>query len=185
MTLPDETPPSLTDLIHAWSDGLTGASNALADQVYCELHKIASAHLSREQRAELEPAELVHEAWIRMGRGHSEFPSRKHFFAFAALQMRRLLIDCARGADVGGRRGDLVTLSLRLVDPAAHPAELTVLMDALEQLDRKDARKSQAFTLAELGGFNNAQVAEMLDVSCATIERDLRFARTWLAAQMI
>ncbi|MCX7557218.1 ECF-type sigma factor [Xanthomonadaceae bacterium JHOS43] len=179
-----DPPTSITGLIHAWSEGRDGASDALAEQVYAELHRIASTHLQNERNAGLDATELVHEAWLKLGEGHGAFPTRKHFFAFAALQMRRLLIDMARAASAAMRRGEPVTLSLRLVDPAPQPADIATLAEALDQLDRMDTRKSQAFALVELAGFDTRQTAELLDVSSATIERDLRFARVWLAARM-
>lgn len=184
MTAAHETSTSITGLIQAWSEGREGASDALAEQVYVELHRIASAHIQRERNPGLEPTELVHEAWMRLGEDHGAFPTRRHFFAFAALQMRRLLIDLARAASAAARRGDPVTLSLRLVDPSPQPADVATLAEALDLLDRMDARKSQAFALVELAGFDNQQTAELLDVSRTTIERDLRFARAWLAARM-
>ncbi len=174
----------LTDLIQAWSHGEEGAAEALADHVYGELKQIAVSLLYRERQSGLEPAELVHEAWLRMGDCQGAFPSRQHFFAFTALQMRRLLIDQARAAGAGARPGQWTTVSLRLVDPSPQPADMASLAEALTQLERIDQRKSQAFTLRELGGFGNAEVADMLDISLATVERDLRFVRTWLAARM-
>ena len=174
----------ITGLIHAWSEGREGASEALADEVYAELHRIARHHLTREARSGIETTELVHEAWMRMGKGHGSFPSRRHFFAYAALQMRRLLIDLARAAAANLRQGENVTLTLRLVDPAPQPAELANLASALDTLDRIDPRKSQAFALVELAGFKVEQAADLLDTSRSTIERDLRFARVWLAARI-
>ncbi|MCB1569073.1 MAG: sigma-70 family RNA polymerase sigma factor [Xanthomonadales bacterium] len=174
----------ITDLLHAWSSGEPGAANALAQKVYSQLQSLASARLRLEQRQAFEPAELVNEAWLRLSEVHGVFPSRQHFFAFAALQMRRLLIDAARAHRAYGRVGDTLTVSLRLVDPAPQPADAAVLSEALELLDRLDKRKSQAFALAELAGFDHEQVASILEVSVATIERDLRFARVWLAARI-
>ncbi len=178
------TPTQLTDLIQAWSDGQAGASTALAEQVYGDLQRIALAQIQREPHMDMEPAELVHEAWLRLSHVNGAFPSRQHFFAFAALQMRRLLIDCARANASAARRGEKVTLSLRLVDPGPQPADMAAFADALEQLEHLDPRKSQAFALTEMGGFDHRQVAEMLDISLATVERDLRFARVWLAARI-
>ena len=179
---PDSVP--ITQLVRAWSEGRSGASDALAEQVYGELHQIASRQLMRERRPQLEATELVHEAWLRLGQSHLAFSTRQHFFAFAALQMRRLLIDLARSAGARLGQADPVTLSLRLVDPSPQPADAALLGNALEQLDHLDARKSQAFALTELGGFRHEEVAEILEISTATLERDLRFARAWLASRM-
>jgi RNA polymerase sigma factor (TIGR02999 family) len=184
MTDPAFDNAPITQLLRAWTDGQDGASNALADQVYAELHRIASLQLQRERRPQLEAAELVHEAWMRLGQAHLAFPTRQHFFAFAALQMRRLLVDLARSARARPGQSSPATLSLRLVDPAPQPADLAILGNALDQLDKLDARKSQAFALAELAGFRHEEVAEILAISAATLERDLRFARAWLASRM-
>lgn len=178
------TSTRITDLIDAWSNHRPGAADALAESVYQELKQIAHHVLRKEVRAGLEPTELVHEAWLRMGKGKGSFPSRQHFYAFAALQMQRLLIDLARASGAAARGGDPITVSLRLADPAPQPADMLSLAEALSRLDRIDQRKSQAFALTELGGFSHHEVAEMLAVSLATVERDLRFARTWLAARM-
>lgn len=173
----------ITDLIRAWTDGKDGASDALAQQVYDELYRIANQQLQREKRAELEPSELVHEAWLRMGQSHLAFATRGHFFAFASLQMRRLLTDLARAAARPGPHHQ-ITLTLQLADPAPQPADLVVLGNVLEQLDQLDPRKAQAFALAQMGGFKHDEIAQILDVSLATLERDLRFARVWLAARL-
>src|SRR5690606_28887865 len=93
---PSVTPPPITELLAAWNSGQTGAGNALADGVYAELRQLASRHLAREHACALQTTELVHEAWMRMSGDTLRFPSRRHFFAFAALQMQRLLIDLAR-----------------------------------------------------------------------------------------
>lgn len=179
-----EISPPITHLIRAWSEGQAGASNALADEVYTELHRIASHQLRQQRPQGLEPTELVHEAWIKLGRGHGQFPSRGHFFAFAALQMRRLLIDLARAAQAARRDGEEVTLSLHLVDPSPQPTQLTAFAESLDQLDQLDPRKAQAFSLVEMAGFHVEQAAQLLDVSRATLERDLRFARVWIAARL-
>ena len=184
MDIKFESSTRITDLLQAWSEGQDESSNELADRVYRELHLIATAYLRSEHHLDLEPSELVHEAWLKLSDCHGVFPSRRHFYAFAALQMRRLLIDYARSANADARFGEKITLSLGLTDPGARPAELVILADALDQLDRLDPRKSHTFTLTQLAGFDNQQVAEMLDVSAATVERDLRFARVWLAARM-
>ena len=174
----------LTDLIQAWSNQREGASDQLAERVYDELINIARAQLRHERSAPMEAPELVHEAWLKLDHCDGAFPSRQHFFAFAALQMRRLLIDSARASQAAMRRGEQVTLSLRLVDQGPQPILLANLADALEQLEQLDPRKSRAFTLTELAGFDNLEVARILEVSLATVQRDLRFVRAWLSARV-
>lgn len=182
---PSVTPPPITELLAAWNSGQTGAGNALADEVYAELRQLASRHLAREHACALQTTELVHEAWMRMSGDTLRFPSRRHFFAFAALQMQRLLIDLARARRRENAPDPLsATLTVQLVDHAPQPADIAGFAMALEQLTRFDLRKSQVFALAELVGFDIEETAELLEISTATVQRDLRFSRVWLAARL-
>ena len=178
-------PSPITELLAAWHCGQMGAGDALADEVYAELRRLASRHLAREHDRALQTTELVHEAWIRMSGDSLRFPSRRHFFAFAALQMQRLLIDLARTRQREHLSDPVsATLTVHLVDNAPQPADVAGFACALEQLSRLDVRKSQVFALAELAGFDIAETAELLEISVATVQRDLRFSKVWLAARL-
>ncbi len=98
--------------------------------------------------------------------------------------MRHLLVDLARQQASAKRLGQAVTLTISLSDGAARPEALMLVADAFDKLAQVDERKAKAFALTELVGFSVAEAAEQLEVSVPTLERDLRFARVWLAAQL-
>ncbi len=175
----------ITALLDAWNHGRPEARDALAEEVYAELRQLAANHLSRERHRALQTTELVHEAWLRLDRDGLNFPSRSHFFAFAALQMQRLLLDLARSRLRGeGNEPVSATLVVNLADANQQPADIAGFANALEQLTRFDERKSQVFALTELAGFDIAETAQMLDISTATVQRDLRFSKAWLATRL-
>ncbi|MCD9007345.1 RNA polymerase subunit sigma-70 [Luteimonas sp. XNQY3] len=174
----------ITQLLQRWQQGDRAAADLVAGQVYRELRDIAVRRLRGEGQADLQPTELLHEAWIRLSLRSHPFASRAHFYAAAALQMRHLLIDMARMRASQKREGVSVTLTLRLVDPSPHPEDMQLIAQAFDRLSEVDPRKAQAFALNELAGFSVAECAAMLEVSVATLERDLRFARSWVASRL-
>src|SRR5436190_20011811 len=79
-------------------DGGPGTSGEMLPEVYDELRKLASARLARERQRHqtLQPTALVHEAYLRVSGGQQLWDRRGHFFAAAALAMRRILVERAR-----------------------------------------------------------------------------------------
>ncbi|RTQ90988.1 MULTISPECIES: ECF-type sigma factor [Stenotrophomonas] len=182
----DTLPPveGITHLLARWQDGEAPASDTLARLVYDELHQIAVRSLARGVADGFQPTELVNEAWMRLSAREHGFASRGHFYAVASLQMRHLLVDLARMRDRGKRRGQQVTLTVKLVDPGVQPVDLLSIAEAFDELARLDARKARAFAMTELVGLTVAETANLLDISIPTAERDLRFVRVWLAARL-
>lgn len=176
--------PSLTRLIERWQQGDAVAADSLAARAYDQLRAIAASRLARGGAIALQATELVNEAWIRLSANRNAFNSSAHFYAVAALQMRHLLIDLARMQDAAKRGGEMATLTVSLEADTPKPEDLSMIAEAFELLARMDERKAQAFALSELAGFSAAECAEILGVSVPTLQRDLRFARSWLAAKM-
>jgi len=174
----------ITQLIVSWQQGDRGAGDDLAGLVYRQLHSAASGRLAREHAAPLQPTELVNEAWLRLAASGQDFASRHHFYATASLQMRHFLVDLARRQASAKRSGAHVTLTVQLEAPGTPPADLATLADALAQLARIDARKADVVCLKELAGLTVPEIADALAVSVPTVERDLRFARAWLASRL-
>lgn len=174
----------ITRLLLRWQRGDPKAADLLASQVYRELRLLAARRLQGESYVDLQPTELLNEAWIRLSARRVPFESRAHFYATAALQMRHLLIDMARMRASQKREGASATLTLSLVDPSPRPEDMQLIAQAFDRLSEVDPRKAQAFALNELAGFSVAECAAMLEVSVATLERDLRFARSWVASRL-
>ncbi len=166
-----------------------GTSDEMLPEVYDELRKLARARLARERRVghTLQPTALVHEAYLRVAGDASRAASprwdrRGHFFAAAALAMRRILVERARHYQRikhgnAAERVELDSAMLR-VDPAL--TDLVAVDEALTRLEQTDPRKAKIVSLRYLAGLSIEETAGALDLSPATVKNEWAFARAWL-----
>jgi RNA polymerase sigma-70 factor (ECF subfamily) len=178
----------VTALLIAWRDGDRSALDRLVPMVDGELRRIAKKRLSHERADHtLQPTALVNEAYLRlMGLTHFDWRNRAQFFAIAARLMRRVLVDAARERRAAKRGGDAVrvTFDEALVPAgAAHP-DVIALDDALQALAVEDPRKSQVVELRFFAGLSVEETAGTLGVSTDTVNRDWKFAKSWLRVQL-
>lgn len=170
------------------SDGGPGSSRELLPEVYDELRKLARARLARErdggQAHTLQPTALVHEAYLRVaGDGQDQqWDRRGHFFAAAALAMRRILVERARHYQrmKHGSGGQRVDLDTGIPADAQDLTDLVALDEALTMLEATDARKAQVVTLRYFAGLSIDETAAAMDLSPATVKNEWTFARAWL-----
>ena len=178
----------LTDLLRAWGDGDDGALAELMDRVYNELRAMAGAQLRNERESHtLQPTALVHEAYLRLvDQDRADWQSRAQFFDVAARMMRRILVDHARRRGRLKRGGGAEMVELGAVAaPEPRPFEdLLALDEALERLERLDPRQARVVELHFIVGLSVAETAEVLGCSKATVSRDWREARMWLAREL-
>jgi RNA polymerase sigma-70 factor, ECF subfamily len=174
----------ITRLLGEYGRGDRAALDRAMPLLYDELHRIAVAHLRREDIGHtLNATSLLHEAYLRLAElKEVDWEGRRHFLSMAARVMRRVLVDHARrrGAAKRGGAPAPVTLDERFEGDAGGDERVLEVNDALEQLARDHARSAQAVELRYFGGLTVPEVAEALGISVATAERDLRFARAWL-----
>ena len=79
--------------------------------VYDQLRALAASYLGGRRSNSLEPTGLVHEAYVRLAKDEQmQWESKTHFFAVAAMQMRRVLVDHARKRLALKRSGQRITL---------------------------------------------------------------------------
>jgi RNA polymerase sigma factor (TIGR02999 family) len=155
-------------------------------EVYDELRKLARARLARERQRNqtLQPTALVHQAYLRVAGDRQEriWERRGHFFAAAALAMRRILVERARHyqrlkhGDDAERAG--VDSGIMRADPAL--TDLVAVDEALTRLEQTDPRKAQIVSLRYFAGLSVDEIAGALDLSSATIKNEWAFARAWL-----
>ncbi len=161
------------------------ARERLITLVYPELRRLA-AHYLREERPDhtLQPTALVHEAYLRLfGDGVAiGWQNRSHFFAVAARQMRRILVDHARARNAVKGPGHQTRLPFEvLFEIGERPNEdLLVLDDALTALASIDPRACEVVELRFFGGLQEREVARVLGISVPTLKRDWTFAKAWL-----
>lgn len=183
----NEIPRSeVTQLLVDWRNGNERALDQLMPIVYEELRRVAHRHMRGEaQNATLQATALVNEAYIRLVEMDIQWQGRVHFFAVAAGLMRRILVDEARRRRAQKRGGGERHLSIEDVDVAQRPAQdLLALDEALRKLAEFDARKSQVLELRFFAGLTIEETSAVLEVSHATVERDLKMARAWLTQQL-
>jgi RNA polymerase sigma factor (TIGR02999 family) len=178
-----DQPDDITRLLNQWREGDHAALEAMTPLIYAELRKIAAAYMQRERdQVTLQPTALIHEAHVRLvDQTVPAFHSRTHFFGIAARLMRQVLVDFARSRQAvkrgEGQKAALTDAMAIAVEPSA---ELLDLNEALDRLAATDERKAKVIELSYFGGLSYGEVAEALDISIATVKRDLTAAETWL-----
>ena len=178
----------VTQFLAAWNRGEDNAVNELFPLVSDELHKIASAFMRDERDGHtLQPTALINECYLRLlDRKHVSWRDRSHFFAFAARAMRRVLVDHARARQAEKRGGGLspVTLESDALGAAPRLLDLIAIDNALQGLADIDERLAKLVELRIFGGLEVLEIADVLDISRATVHRDWSRARAWLAREL-
>ncbi len=177
-----------TRLLIDWSNGNREAAAGLMPLVYDELRRLARGYLQRERSDHtLQATSLVHEAYLRLvDQGTTTWQNRAHFFGVAAQLMRRILVDHARRHRRKKRGGalDKVEFDEALALSVSRDLNLIALDDALQDLAALNPQHSQIVELRFFGGMTIEEVAEVLDVSPRTVQREWRMARAWLRRQI-
>ena len=182
MTEPDAS--ELTRLL-AHAGGRDDLWQDVLPLVYTELKALAELRM-RNERGEhtLQATALVHEAWMKLvGDEGMAWSSRRHFFGAAARAMQRVLVDHARRARADKRGGGAHRVSITVGGFATEndPEQLLALDDAVEKLEREDARAAEVARLRLFAGIEVADVARALEISERTAAREWAFARARLA----
>jgi RNA polymerase sigma-70 factor, ECF subfamily len=176
----------VTDLLLAWQGGDRSALDRLVPLVYAQLHRLAEARLRDERSGHtLQPSAIVNETYLKLvGRTHSRWQSRTHFFAVASRSMREILVDHARRRAAQKRAGPhgsrLDTEAMVL----PRGADIIAVDDALERLATLDREQARIVELRFFGGLTVDEAASALGVSTATVERKWRAARAWLHREL-
>ncbi len=180
---PGDQAGEVTVLLRDWTAGKPGALDELFGLVYPQLRRIAGA-LFRGERQEniLQPTGVVNELFLKLIRQRSlRFEDREHFYSLSARLMRRVLLDQARSQGRQKRDGGLnIPLTEELAWIGTRPIEAIDLDRVLAELEALDPRKCRMVELRFFLGFTADETAELLSLSKATVDRELRFVRGWL-----
>jgi RNA polymerase sigma factor (TIGR02999 family) len=171
----------LTSLLNTLPPGDPAAAEQLLPLVYEDLRRLAAHHLAGELPGQtLQPTALVHEAYLRLT--GARWDSRGHFFAAAALAMRRILVENARRKRSRKHGGGLVRQSFdEALLSAPEPREdLLALDEALTELAAGDRAAADLVQLRYFGGLSIPDAAEVLGISPRTADRLWSYARAWL-----
>jgi len=158
--------------------------------VYDELRRIAARYISRERPGQtLQATALVNEAFVRLAAERPrQFQNRTHFLAIAALSMRQILVQRARARHAGKRGGkDAERITFDESVMADHtrdtPGGIDVIQldDALQKLAALDPQQAKIVELRYFGGLSESEIADCLDVTERTVQRDWQKARLFLS----
>lgn len=161
---------------------------ALFEDVYGRLRELAHQRFRRARATStLQPTALVHEVYVRMAQQDpAAFHDREHLLAVAATAMRQILIDQARRRHASKRGGDWARVTLGDLSSSQPDATVDVLeLDrAITRLAELHPRQGRIVELRVFAELTVPEVARVLAVSTATVEKDWRQARAWLRVQL-
>jgi RNA polymerase sigma factor (TIGR02999 family) len=185
---------AVTRLLSAWRSGDSRALERLTPLIYEELRNRARRYMRRERPGHtLQATAVVHEAFVKLVEMNVSWQDRAHFFAVAARQMRRILVDHAKARYRSKRGGTNATDSLdefhTLDTLNAGPAtsgdiDVLEIDEALERLAGHNPRLAEIVELHYFGGLTYQELSETLKISEATVDRDLRLAKAWILKQI-
>lgn len=178
----------ITQLLSEAAQGDRAADSRLVDAVVQRLEQIAGRQMAACNNGQLdgltmEPRMLAHDALLKILDGPVEFENRRHFFSYATSVMSRAMIDYQRRRNAQKRGGEHLRVTLTDLSSNAD-YDLAEVPPVLEELAELDARKAELVNLRVFWGMSMREIAEILEISESTAERDWRFSRRWLGARL-
>lgn len=174
------------------ASGSSGEDRCELDQLfslaYEELRRLASSVRRGDPSATLNPTALVNEVWLKLAKSPDiASTSRLHFKRIAARAMRQLLVEAARRRHAGKRGGGAeitVTFDADVRPSPSCGQDVLALNHALDALAEMNPRQALMVESRFFGGLDIPETAELLNVSEATVLRDWRVAKAWLAHEL-
>jgi RNA polymerase sigma-70 factor, ECF subfamily len=182
---------AVTRLLSAWQSGDSRALERLTPLIYEELRNRARRYMRQERPGHtLQATAVVHEAFVKLVEMDIPWQDRAHFFAVAARQMRRILVDHAKMRFRDKRGGTTTTGSVEELEgmdlgpPSAGDIDVIEIDEALERLAGNNSRLADLVELHYFGGLTYQELSETLKISEATVDRELRLAKAWILRQI-
>jgi RNA polymerase sigma factor (TIGR02999 family) len=166
------------------NDGDRASRDALFVAAYPQLRRLAHSRLHGGGRnTALDTTALVHESYLRLVQtGKLHLDDRRAFFSYASKVMRSVIVDSARArlADRRGGGAQKITLATDLAPDLGHDEEgIVQVHEALQELEKADARAAQMVEMRYFGGYSDKEIAEALAITERTVQRD------WEKAKML
>ena len=181
----------ITLILQEVSAGDQSKVDQLFRLVYDDFRKLAQGYLGQRGSApELEPTEVVHEAYLRLiNQNAVSWQDRSHFFAVGARAMRQILVDEARKRMARKRGGQAQSVSMGTVakkHKVSLDNELDVLAvdEAVEKLAKINSQRADFVVLRFFGGLTVDEAAEAIGMSRRTAMREWKLAKSWLRREL-
>lgn len=157
--------------------------------IYEDLREVARCQQARFGTSPtLQTTELVHEAFLKLrASSNQDFRNRLHLKRLTSLAIRQLIVDHARGKLAAKRGSGQVPLTLNdeIARDDSHGEETVLLVnEALARLEEVNPRLAEVVIARFFGGMTSEEIAEMLDISMRTVQRDWDRAKAWLLVEM-
>jgi RNA polymerase sigma factor (TIGR02999 family) len=183
-----ETDKNVTRMLQELQGGNQDVVSELVPLLYDELRRLAGCYLQRERRDHtLQATALVNEVYLRLvDQRNVQWKNRAHFFGIAAQQIRRILVDFARSHQSAKRGSGAPKVSLEnaLVVANENTEQLLAVDETLSRLAAIDAQQARIVELCVFTGLTVEEIAEVLNISAATVKRDWAMAKAWLTREM-
>jgi RNA polymerase sigma factor (TIGR02999 family) len=178
----------VTEIINDAQHGIVESAEKLLPLVYDDFRELAASYLRRERSGHtLQPTALVHEVYLKLvDQTRVDWRGRTHFFAVGAQIMRRILVDYARQREAVKRGGGRLRVSIEDQPLAVDQKDEDVLAleEALERLEKVSPRQAKMLELRFYGGLSFAEIAEAMNLSKRTVEREWTMVRAWLRREL-
>ncbi|HET9888312.1 MAG TPA: ECF-type sigma factor [bacterium] len=179
----------LTPILESLSAGDPQALDRVVFVLYDELRALARRRLRNERAGHtLQATALVNEVYLRLSRENRiSAESRTRFMAVASNTMRRVLVDYARSKGRVKRGGDAERVPLESIEQVLsdeEAEEILALEDAMQRLARGNPRGARVVELRFFAGLSVEEIAEFLELSAKTVQRDWVVARAWLRKEV-
>jgi len=175
--------PQLTQLLGEWRKGNQQALNELINTLSPKLREMAARHMRKEAMGHtLQATAVVNEAYLRLHDTDVDWQDRAHFLSVACITMRRILVDYARAKKRDKRGADAlqVTFDESMMLASQDQCDMLDLDAALSEFAEFEEVGAKILEMRIFSGMKMQEIAEVLDVSLATAERNLKSARAWL-----
>jgi RNA polymerase sigma factor (TIGR02999 family) len=177
----------ITRLLQEWQQGNVESGEEVFRLVYDELRKIAASKMRGERPGHiLQATALVNEAFIVLGDQHATWQNRRQFYGVAARVMQRILLDEAKAQKRAKRGGSAIRINIDNLDlkVTVNIEEQLELEELLHKLKDDDPLAHEVFMLRYYGGREIAEIAKAIDASNSTVNRNLRYAKSWLRREL-
>jgi RNA polymerase sigma factor (TIGR02999 family) len=180
------TTANLTEQLQRYTGSERDIAETILREVLPKLHQSAVMALRREHVAPLSPTELINEVWLRsLHKGRWQVNSRKHFYAIAAIAMRRVLIDLARSRLAASHGSGIAELSLDeqsngVQSGQADPESLVHLGTLMDKLDKADPETARVVDMHYFAGFSVAEIAEITGWTERQVRTRWKKGQNWL-----
>jgi RNA polymerase sigma-70 factor (ECF subfamily) len=181
---------SVTQLLAEWRAGADGALDQVIPLLYQDMRRMAAAYLRSSGPQTLQATALVHEFFLKApGLREVQWENRAQFIGTAAKVMRNIVVDQARRRNAAKRGSGLERVTASGVAVEEPLLDALAVDQALGRLEVEYPRHAKVVELLFFGGLTAEEAAQVLNatgtsVSTRTVERDWRFARSWLYGEL-